>query len=66
MDYNVVLWIVMFPTPKKDCIRFNNAKSLLCNTITKVGFTLQPNLLAERLTIEIVKEQKGFSFRKNE
>lgn len=39
-----LLRIVIFPTPKKDCILFNKTISLLCKLIEKAGLKLQPVL----------------------
>src|SRR5205807_6602611 len=59
----------MFPTPKNNCIRFNNAISLPCNSIAKIGLTLHPDARSLLLMIEIINEdsasenpvtQKGF------
>jgi len=46
----------MFPTPKNNFIRFNNAISLPCNSIAKIGLTLQPDDRSLLLVIDIIKE----------
>ena len=43
------LCVEILPTPKKDCIFFNKAISLVCKLIEKVGSTPHPNLCLKRL-----------------
>jgi hypothetical protein len=40
----LVLLKLILPTPKKVWIKFNTAKSLLCNSMAKVGLIDQPIL----------------------
>jgi hypothetical protein len=48
----VVLLVIIVPTPKKDCICFNNGKSLVCNVMEKIALTCHPNLYSLFLYIE--------------